>query len=639
MKKVIKKIMVGLLAFTMMLTAIPTAVLPAQADTTMPKDLAGHWARAAIETWVTNGMGSGYPDGTFRPDRSVTRAEFAIMANKAFGITPGGKATFSDCKTTDWYYNDIAAAYNNGYISGYKGGSVKPVKPITRQEAAVMLAKLLNLATNDKAKFSDASHIPAWASGSAAAVAAAGVMKGYPDGSFHGSKNITRAEAVVAFSKAINIGSTPVVVPPTSSNDVIYDKSGTYGGDSVTNKTYAANVTIASDGITLKNAVVKGDLIIDKKVGEGDAHLENVKVEGSIKVNGGGTNSVYFVDVTTGKVYVSKDSGSVRIVVSGTSDIGNMIASSTVKFEEQNLNNSKGIEEVTIEKGVNGTFTVDLSGVKVDTVQVNSSDATIKTDATTTIGTLTAEAKVAITGQGTIDKLDAQASGITYEKAPTTIQTATGVDKPTKGSPTSSSSSGGGGSGSSTTTIAMISIAVPTGTARVASELTAGTLNPSGATVSYQWEICGTEGGTYTNIVGATTNKYTPIASDFGKFIKVVVTGTGNYVGTVTSGATAAVVAAQVAFSGLTANGTSNTVTTTEVFLTFDVDPTSLTASDITVTGAGTTKGTLTGSGTSRTLAITYTGANNVSITITIANPIGFVITPSFKTVTVYNTP
>jgi hypothetical protein len=80
-----------------------------------------------------------------------------------------------------------------------------------------------------------------------------------------------------------------------------------------------------------------------------------------------------------------------------------------------------------------------------------------------------------------------------------------------------------------------------TGTAQAGSVLTAGTLTPVYAAVSYQWMICNTSDGTYTNIPAATASTYTPVAEDAGKFIKVAATGIVSYTGTVTSAATAAV--------------------------------------------------------------------------------------------------
>jgi cytochrome c551/c552 len=98
------------------------------------------------------------------------------------------------------------------------------------------------------------------------------------------------------------------------------------------------------------------------------------------------------------------------------------------------------------------------------------------------------------------------------------------------------------------TPVAVSSITI-TGEAKVSVELTA-VLTPPGATATYQWQICATVDGTYTNILGAITNKYTPVADDVTKFIKVVATGTGGYSGTVTSAATAAVVKAPITAIG-----------------------------------------------------------------------------------------
>jgi hypothetical protein len=87
----------------------------------------------------------------------------------------------------------------------------------------------------------------------------------------------------------------------------------------------------------------------------------------------------------------------------------------------------------------------------------------------------------------------------------------------------------------------LTAIGAISGTPQVGSMLTAGALTPAGATASYQWKISATVGGSYADIGGATSNTYTPVAGDAGKFIKVAATGTGSYSGTVTSSATAAV--------------------------------------------------------------------------------------------------
>jgi uncharacterized repeat protein (TIGR02543 family) len=89
-----------------------------------------------------------------------------------------------------------------------------------------------------------------------------------------------------------------------------------------------------------------------------------------------------------------------------------------------------------------------------------------------------------------------------------------------------------------------------TGKVREGDVLTAGALTPADATADYQWQICATVDGTYTNITEATSTTYTPVVGDVTKFIKVVATGTGGYSGTVTSAATVEVVAEGTCVAG-----------------------------------------------------------------------------------------
>jgi len=114
------------------------------------------------------------------------------------------------------------------------------------------------------------------------------------------------------------------------------------------------------------------------------------------------------------------------------------------------------------------------------------------------------------------------------------------------------------------TTTEITSIGVISGTARVAMTLTAGTVNPSGATVTYQWLRCDTEDGVYENIPGATASSYTLTAGDMNHYIKVQATGSGTYSGTVVSAAkgpvTAGLITAIGPISGTTKTGQTLTV-------------------------------------------------------------------------------
>jgi len=106
-------------------------------------------------------------------------------------------------------------------------------------------------------------------------------------------------------------------------------------------------------------------------------------------------------------------------------------------------------------------------------------------------------------------------------------------------------------------------ISAITGEARVGVELTAGTVTPTNATITYQWLISDAVNGTYSAITGAAaTNKYTPTAVTVGKYIKVSATGTGDFTGTVTSAATSAVA---VSFEEMAVAAINNATSTTEM--------------------------------------------------------------------------
>lgn len=168
-------------------------------------DIQGHWAESQINSWAEKGLAGGYSDGTFKPNNQVTRAEFVALTNRAFGIdTEGFTAGFSDVAAGQWYYNDIAAASASGYTGGYPDGTFKPKQSISRQEVASILVRLLELepTTQGLEKFKDADQIPQWSRSSIGAIAKAGLMGGYPDGTFQPGKSITRAEAVVSLDRA-----------------------------------------------------------------------------------------------------------------------------------------------------------------------------------------------------------------------------------------------------------------------------------------------------------------------------------------------------------------------------------------------------------------------------------------------------
>jgi len=374
------------------------------ADTTT-NDYTNHWASATIQKWVTDKKITGYPDGTFKPDASITRAEFVKLANNAAGATTPGEIKFTDVKKGDWFYDAVSIAYKTGYITGVSATEFAPDSQITREEAAAILSRMKKLEKSaaDVSKFTDNKQISAWATGEVGAAYKAGFISGYPDGTFAPQANLTRAEAVTMLDK-LN------------------------------------NVTITVAGTKLKDTVVNGDLTIAKSVGEGEVYLENVEVKGNIYVQGGGENSVFFTNVKAPKVKVEKEK--VRIVL----DKGTVIQEVTVGSQTIVKNTAGQVGKIT----VTADGKVTLSG-KFDSITVTGK-ATLVLDKAD-IKNLVLDAKATITGSGTIATMVANVNGITYASSVTIDKTTVGKDVtvvPAK--ETAPAGGGGSSSGGSTTT-------------------------------------------------------------------------------------------------------------------------------------------------------------------------------------------
>lgn len=153
-------------------------------------------------TATITGYINGYPDGTFRPGKSMTRAEAASILAKLqrLPLTDSSKPAFSDAD--GWYNAVINAVVKAGYMKGYPDGSFKPDKPITRAEFATMLSHFMraNTASNP---FTDTNGN--WAKEAIDKAYAQGIIKGYEDNTFRPAADVSRAEAVAMVNRTFNI--------------------------------------------------------------------------------------------------------------------------------------------------------------------------------------------------------------------------------------------------------------------------------------------------------------------------------------------------------------------------------------------------------------------------------------------------
>lgn len=160
------------------------------------------WADLAVSELSKRGIINGVGDGTFQPQRAVTREEFVKIVVEAFGFGTGAAAAnFSDVSAQEWYYPYVASATQLGVVGGMGDGSFGTGRAITREEMATIIcraaeAKGLELKSDkEKEDFADNGTISDWARENVYALQQAGIISGMGDGTFAPGQQCTRAEA------------------------------------------------------------------------------------------------------------------------------------------------------------------------------------------------------------------------------------------------------------------------------------------------------------------------------------------------------------------------------------------------------------------------------------------------------------
>ena len=152
---------------------------------------------------------TGYTDGTVRPTQYITRAEvvtilYRLMTDLSRTINWSDENDFSDVSAESWYNIAVSTIANAGLVNGYTDGSFLPNQSITRAEFATIAARLLDsdYTGEDVEDFSDtADH---WANVAIRRAVEAGWIEGYEDGSFRPDQFITRAEVITVINRMLN---------------------------------------------------------------------------------------------------------------------------------------------------------------------------------------------------------------------------------------------------------------------------------------------------------------------------------------------------------------------------------------------------------------------------------------------------
>lgn len=172
----------------------------------------GKWYAKYINYLQDRSMVSGYPDNSFKPYNNVTRAEFAAMLAKAKGIQTGKNVStqFNDVPSSHWASGAVSVASSNGWITGYPDGTFGPDKPITHSEMYTIVSKLINSEPPSNVseildKLSDGASVPTWAQQPVAMAVANGVYinEVTPD-QIEPFARATRADVAGTFAKLVN---------------------------------------------------------------------------------------------------------------------------------------------------------------------------------------------------------------------------------------------------------------------------------------------------------------------------------------------------------------------------------------------------------------------------------------------------
>ncbi|URN96526.1 MAG: S-layer homology domain-containing protein [Candidatus Pristimantibacillus lignocellulolyticus] len=182
-------------------------------------DTKGHWADENIVRATAMGWIKGYPDGTFAPNKEVTRAEFTTMLSRALALSsPTDQAqTFEDDEQIPQFAKShISQAVAAGLVKGYDDATFRPSHWINRSEMTVMLVRVLGYDKLNNSSptltYDDAEQVPEWAYSAIATATDMGIVKGRGKNKFAPSGYSTRAEAVTLILRIIDhIASTSKV--------------------------------------------------------------------------------------------------------------------------------------------------------------------------------------------------------------------------------------------------------------------------------------------------------------------------------------------------------------------------------------------------------------------------------------------
>ena len=109
---------------------------------------ANAWYADAVNTLASIGVIKGVGDNQFAPDRAITRAEFTVIAMRFADLDTSGENIFTDVSADDWFYEQVVGSIKYGWITGYEDGTFRPNNTITRAEVTTIVNRMLGRAAD-----------------------------------------------------------------------------------------------------------------------------------------------------------------------------------------------------------------------------------------------------------------------------------------------------------------------------------------------------------------------------------------------------------------------------------------------------------------------------------------------------------
>jgi hypothetical protein len=197
------------------------APAPVLAQTTFTDVPSNYWAIGFIQELANRGVIKGFPDGSFRPNEPVTRAQFAAMIRQAFSVQSVRSSTnFIDVPADYWAATAIQEAYTTGFMSGYPGNIFNPNQNIPRAQVLVSLSSGLQYTSSSVNTalqvYNDASSIPDYARTGIAAATERRIVVNYPNVQFlNPNQTATRAEvAAFIYQALVSTGNVAAISSP-----------------------------------------------------------------------------------------------------------------------------------------------------------------------------------------------------------------------------------------------------------------------------------------------------------------------------------------------------------------------------------------------------------------------------------------